>query len=149
MKLNSPQTWSLFILACLAAGCTPVPRTELQDLPSLVEIVAFNVPQAQLKLRLSHRNKDTRENNQLSCQMAIKDQPAFDFSAIPVPDMTTYAVETIDIDLSGQTMPSGIDGADQLPYVLDCFLFSANFRTEQIVKRGSLFLIPGSENEYR
>ncbi|WP_223789689.1 hypothetical protein [Marinicella meishanensis] len=146
---NNTTKLILTALVLSTAGCNSVPRTELQNLPSLIEIVSFQVPEAQLKLRLSHRNKSTRENNQLSCQLAIKDQPAFAFNAIPVPDMTTYAVETLDIDLRDQTMPAIVPGSAELPYVLDCFLFSENFRTEQIVKRAILYLVPGSNDEYR
>lgn len=146
---NKPFTFSLLLGLLLTAGCSSVPRSELQNLPSLIEIVAFQVSEAQLKLRLSHRNKTTRKSNQLSCQLAIKDQPAFAFNAIPVPDMTNYAVETIDIDLHDQTMPVIAKGAAELPYVLDCFLFSENFRTEQILKRATLYLVPGSDHEYR
>ncbi len=137
------------LLTFSLVGCTSVPKTELQNLPSMVEIVMLNLADAQLKVRVSHRNRTTRENNQLSCKLAIKDHPSVEFNAIPIPDLTTYAVETVEISLADQTLPAADNNHGDLPYVLDCFLFSENFRNEHLVKKATLYPVPGTKAEFR
>ncbi len=131
-------------------ACGPsIPRTELSDLPPLIEIVSLNLSEQQLKLRVSHRNKITRKDNQLSCQLALKDFIPIKFNRVTLPDMTTYAKETIDIKLDQTNLPKVDKQQKGLPYVLDCYIFSENFRDEQIIKKASLFKVPGISGEYR
>lgn len=144
------QISTALILTSLLSGCGPsIPRTELHDLPPLIEIVALDFNSKQLKARITHRNKNTRENNQLSCQLALKDFEAIRFDSITVPNLTTYAKETVNIDLSDSQFPQLNQLSKELPYVLDCFLFSENFRKEQVIKKATLFQVPGSEYEFR
>ncbi len=148
MKTNT-NTALLILLSLALSNCTPVPKTELHNLPSLIEIVMLDLSSEQLKVRLSHRNRLTRENNQLSCQLAIKERQAIEFNGIPIPDLTTYAVETIDISLINKNLPKAGEKYKQLPYVLDCFLFSENFRKEHVIKKSILYPVPGTKHEYR
>ncbi len=144
------KTITVTLLTLSLLSCTgSVPRRDLQNLPSLVEIVAVNFNQQDLKIRVSHRNKTARVGNQLSCQLAIKDSKPLQFNEIPVPDLTTYAVETLDIKLPTGQQAFLRENNKELPYVLDCFLFSENFRKEHLIKKASLFLVPGTENTYR
>lgn len=147
---NKLKTFALTLLALSLVSCAgSVPRRDLQNLPSLIEIVAVNFSQQALKIRVSHRNKTARTGNQLSCQLAIKDSTAIQFNEIPVPDLTTYAVETLDINLPSSQHDFLNEQSRELPYVLDCFLFSENFRKEHLIKKATLFLVPGTENTYR
>lgn len=139
----------LLLAIVLMASCSSAPRTELHNLPSMVEIVSLNLSETHIKIRVSHRNRHTRKNNQLSCQLAIKDHEVIEFNAIPIPDLTTYAVETVNINLSSNELPDSLSDDDELPYALDCFLFSENFRKEHVIKTATLFSVPGTTGEYR
>ena len=148
-KLNI-QLIILFTFSLILSSCgSSVPRNELQNLPALIEIMGINLANGDLRVRISHRNNLTRENNQLSCQLALKDFTAIKFSKIPLPDLTNYAVETIDIKLSPADFPAASLGHKEMSYVLDCYLFSANFREEHLIKKSTLFRVPGSQAEYR
>jgi len=128
---------------------TSVPRNELQNLPVLIEIMGINLSNGELKVRISHRNNLTRKNNQLSCQLALKDLTPIKFNQIPLPDLTNYAVETVDIKLPPLDLPAANKRSKELPYVLDCHLFSENFRQEHVIKKSTLFRVPGSVADYR
>lgn len=144
------QLSSLTVATFVILGCTSsVPHSELQDLPSLIEIKNINLNNGQLELRVSHRNKETRMNNQLSCQLALKDFPPIKFNEIPLPDLTNYAVETVGINLSSENLPKTKTVNKTLPYVLDCYLFSSNFREERSIKRSTLYPVPGNQAVYR
>lgn len=147
---NSIRLLALCITSFLLSSCTSsVPRSELQNLPSLIEIKGVNLIDGDLKIRVSHRNNLTRKNNQLSCQLALKDFMPFKFNKIPLPDLTNYAVETIDIKLPAVDLPPVNKMTKDMPYVLDCFLFSQNFREEHLIKKSTLFRVPGSQADYR
>lgn len=147
---NSLITAITLTLILLLVGCaSSVPRTELQDLRPLVEIVAFDISQQNLKLRVTHRNKTTRENNQLNCQLAIKDLSAIQFDQVTLPDLTNYAKETIDIKWVKPVNFVLSNHPSELPYVLDCYLYAENFRDERVIKKGSLYKVPGTSGEYR
>jgi hypothetical protein len=148
----TPHTKYLFVLisVLLITACgSPVPRKDLQNLPTLVQIIQLDLAQNEARVRISHRNRTTREDNQLSCQLAIKDQPAIQANAIDLPDLTSYATETIVLPLPLTQLQLTADDQSEMPYVLDCFLFSSNFRKEQIITRTSLFRVPGSTQKYR
>ncbi len=151
MKTNTLSNSFICIFSCLALlSCGPgVPRKDLQNLPSLIEIIAINFDQNELKIRVSHRHKTTREGNQLSCQLAIKDYSPITFNEIPVPNLTTYAVETLDISLASDNQDFATEKNHELPYVLDCFLFSDNFRKEHLINKATLYRVPGTINTYR
>ena len=141
----------IIITTCLVlSSCgSSVPRNELQNLPSLIEIMGIDLADGELKIRISHRNRLTRKNNQLSCQLALKDYTPIKFNQIQLPDLTNYAVETIDIKLSTIDLPVVDSEHKQMPYVLDCYLFSETFREEHLIKKSTLFRVPGSTAEYR
>ncbi|MCX7552976.1 hypothetical protein OS175_03720 [Marinicella sp. S1101] len=151
MKKNNPFIAAVFLtLVLFLAACgSRVPRSELQDLRPLVEIVAFDISLQNLKLRISHRNKTTRENNQLNCQLAIKDLSAIQFEQVALPDLTNYAKETIDINWEKPANFALSNQPSELPYVLDCYLYAENFRDERVIKKGSLYKVPGTSGEYR
>ena len=138
--MNSIKTLSLFVVFTgLITGCAgSIPRNELQNLPSLIEVVLLDVADAQLKVRLTHRNNTPREDIKLSCQLALKDFQAIEFKPIDVPNMTTALT----------AMPT-LDKEANIPYVLDCYLFSSNFKREHLIKRSTLFKVPGTTNQFR
>jgi hypothetical protein len=133
----------------LTACGSPVPRKDMQNLPSLIEIVALNLKENSIKLRVSHRNRATRENNQLSCQLAIKDFEPIQLTAIVLPDLTNYATETIETNIAIQQFGQSLQSHQELAYVLDCFLFSSNFRKEHIIKKSFVYQTPGERHLYR
>lgn len=138
------------ILTFMLSSCGPtIPRSELHDLSPLMEVVNLNLNDKQLKLRITHRNKRVREANQLSCQLAIKDNAPVRFKRIQLPDLTHYAKETISIQLEPNSLIKINKNIKELPYVLDCFLYSENFRDEQIIKKANLYKVPGTISEYR
>lgn len=142
--------FSLCVSSLILTGCgTSVPRNELQNLPALIEIMAINLVDGKLKVRVSHRNNMTRENNQLSCQLALKDYKPIEFNQIPLPNLTNYAIETVNIRLPLSDLPKSITNVKELPYVLDCYLFSDNFKEERLIKKSTLFQVPGSLADYR
>ena len=64
----------LLTVTFILSSCgSSVPRNELQNLPALIEIMSIDLADGDLKLRVSHRNNLTRNNNQLNCQLALKD----------------------------------------------------------------------------
>ena len=148
--MNSIKTLSLFVVFTgLITGCAgSIPRNELQNLPSLIEVVLLDVADAQLKVRLTHRNNTPREDIKLSCQLALKDFQAIEFKPIDVPNMTSYATETLDLTTALTAMPP-LDKEANIPYVLDCYLFSSNFKREHLIKRSTLFKVPGTTNQFR
>ena len=125
MKTMKTTTHTLMLstLLLLSACGNPVPRKDLQNLPTLIQIIQLDLAQNEVRVRISHRNRTTREDNQLSCQLAIKDQPAIQVNAVNVPDLTTFATETIALPLPVSQLQLDQDEASELPYVLDCFLF--------------------------
>ncbi|MGJ8663446.1 MAG: hypothetical protein ACSHWU_07340 [Marinicella sp.] len=133
----------------LTMGCTSVPKTELQNLPSLIEIIVLDLSQPALNIRVSHRNKTPRLSNKLNCQLAIKDQSPIKFNGISVPDLSTFATETLRVNITQNELPVIPEKQKELPYVLDCYLESENFRTEHIIKKATLFRVPGRLNEFR
>ena len=146
----SIQLITLFTISILVSSCSSsVPRNELQNLPSLIEIMGINLSDGDLKVRISHRNNLTRINNKLSCQLALKDFTPIKFNELPLPDLTNYAVETMDIKLSTADLPPVNKSSSEMPYVLDCYLFSENFREEHLIKKSTFFRVPGTEAEYR
>ena len=148
--MNSIKSFSLVVvLSFLITACSgSVPRNELQNLPSLVEVVLLDVADARLKVRLTHRNNTPREDIKLSCQLALKDFNAIEFKPIDVPNMTSYATETLDLITDMAAIPAVYNAAN-IPYVLDCFLFSSNFKREHLIKRSTLFKVPGTNNQFR
>ncbi len=148
--INLKTSIFIILMALMISGCGPsIPRNELHDLPPLMEIVALNVSEMELKLRITHRNKRVRESNQLSCQLALKDFKPIQFDQIPLPNLTHYAKETLTVDINQNSEINFDSKLKELPYVLDCFLHSENFRNEQIVKKSILYQVPGSNYEYR
>jgi hypothetical protein len=150
MKLNINTAYLLLLGFSMLSACgSSIPRKDLQNLPTLVEIMALDFNTNTVKLRVSHRNRTTREQNQLSCQLAINNQAAVQLTNVSIPDLTTYAVETVEIpiDLS-QTLITN-EQPKELPYVLDCFLTSINFRKEQIVSKATVYQIPGETHIFR
>ena len=146
------HTRIICIVSCLLlmAGCgNPVPRKDLQNLPTLIQIIQLDLQQNEARIRLSHRNRIPRKDNQLSCQLAIKDQPAIQANAISLPDLTTFATETITLPLPLSELQLEPGDQAELPYVLDCFLFSSNFRKEQVITRATLYPVPGTQLQYR
>lgn len=140
----------IYSLAFTLVACgSSVPRKDLQNLPSLIEIVALDFEHNKLKLRISHRNKTARVDNQLSCQLAIKDFKPVKVSAINLPDLTNYATETITTDIALDALALDTAKHKELPYVLDCFLFSSNFRKEHIIKKAITYQTPGEPAVYR
>lgn len=139
----------IFITAMLSACGAPNFRTDLQNLPSLVEIVALDFKNNSIKLRVSHRNKTTREGNQLSCQLAIKDYAPISINALNLPNLTNYATETVESQIPLEQLKVALDQHSELPYVLDCFLFSTNFRKEQVIKKSIIYATPGEPWVYR
>lgn len=132
------------------SGCgSSVPRKDLQNLPSLIEIISLDFNDNKLKLRISHRNKTAREGNQLSCQLALKDFKALKMNAINLPDLTNYATETVTINIPLHELSLSPAAHRELPYVLDCFLFSTNFRKEQVIKKAVVYQTPGAPGIYR
>jgi len=146
---NKIQLLSILITVFILNSCTSVPRSELQNLPSLIEIKSINFEDGLMQVRISHRNNSTKKNNLLSCQLAFKNFAPIAFNQIPLPDLTNYAVEIIDIKLSSIDLPAVDQVGKEMSYVLDCFVFSENYREEHIIKKSILFLVPGSEAEYR
>ncbi|MFC3194560.1 hypothetical protein ACFODZ_09960 [Marinicella sediminis] len=138
-------TTSLVLAACGQRA----PRKDLSNLPSLIQIISLDFRQNEVRLRVSHRNRATRMDNQLSCQLAIKDQQAIQINSMTLPDLTTYATETITTQLPLSSLNMDHDDGNELPYVLDCFLFSSNFRKEQVITRASLYPVPGNNGTYR
>jgi hypothetical protein len=151
MQIISHKTLlSCFLLIILLSGCgNPAPRQELQNLPSLIQVIRLDFSDNLVRLRVSHRNRTPREGNQLSCQLAIRDQPAIQANAVNLPDLTTYATETITLPMNLTQLDIDHDRVTELPYVLDCHLFSSNFRKEHVITRASLYPVPGSKNSYR
>ncbi len=135
-------------LILLACG-SPNTRKDLQNLPSLIEIVELNLNQNSIKLRVSHRNNLPREQNQLSCQLAIKDQQVIKLPSLNVPDLTTFATETIQATVDFSPLNIGSEPINSLPFVLDCYLSSETFRKEHIITESTIYLVPGKENRYR
>jgi len=151
MTSHSKTRYLILLSSCLliTACGNPVPRKDLQNLPTLIQIIQLDLAENEARVRISHRNRTTREGNQLSCQLAIKDQPAIQANAINLPDLTTFATETVVLPLPLTQLQLDADDQSELPYVLDCFLFSSNFRKEQIITRASLFPVPGTTQQYR
>jgi len=146
----SIQLIALFTVIILVSSCgSSVPRNELQNLPSLIEIMGINLTAGDLKIRVSHRNNLTRINNKLNCQLALKDFTPIKISELPLPDLTNYAVETVDIKLSPADLSPANQSSDEIPYVLDCYLFSENFSEEHLIKKSTFFRVPGTEADYR
>lgn len=140
----------LLTLTVVLSNCgSSVPRNELQNLPALIDIISLNLTDGNLKARVSHRNNLTRKNNQFNCQIALKDFNTIKFKDIKLPDLTNYAVETVDIKLPSTELPAIKSSTDELSYVLDCYLFSDNFREEHIIKKATLYKVPGSLAEFR
>jgi hypothetical protein len=138
------------ILSLLLSSCgSSIPRNELQNLPSLIEIMAINMDSGELRVRVSHRNNLTKKNNQISCQLALKDLSPIKFNEISLPDLTNYATETVSIMLPQSDLPTVTTRNKEMPYVLDCYLFSENFREEHLIKKSTLFKVPGTNAEYR
>ncbi len=136
-------------LIILANCSSSVTRKDIQNLPPLVEIVVLDVAQNTLKLRVSHRHQISRKDNKLSCQLAIQDLAPLKIQQTPLPDLTTFATETTDISINTTALSESGKLNKELPYVLDCFLFSENFRKEQVLKKGVLYKVPGSLAAYR
>ncbi|MCB1583399.1 MAG: hypothetical protein R3E90_14020 [Marinicella sp.] len=150
MKIKYSIIFTIVICLTLLAACgSSVPRKELQNLPSLIEIIALDFNQNKLKLRVSHRNSTAREGNQLSCQLALKDFSPLKVTAINLPDLTNYATETITSEISLNQLTLDPQTHSNLPYVLDCFLFSSNFRKEHIIKKAVVYQTPGAPGIYR
>ncbi len=151
MKIkHNIQIIILFTIILILVSCgSSVPRNELQNLPALIEIMGVDLADGKLKLRVSHRNNLTRKNNQISCQLALKDFTPIKFNNIALPDLTNYAVETLDVNLSPTDLPAVNQSHKEMPYVLDCYLFSDNFREEHLIKKSTLFRVPGSKADYR
>ena len=134
----------------ILSSCTSsAPRNELQNLPTLVEIIGINLSDGKTKVRVSHRNNVTRENSQLSCQLTLKDFKPIQFNKISLPDMTNFAVETTTITLPKDKLPALSKNNNQMPYALDCQLFSDNFRDEHLIKKAILYPVPGTHGEFR
>lgn len=147
---NHLQLLTLPIITSFMIGCTSsVPHNEFQNLPSVIEIKHINLNNGQLELRVSHRNKETRVNNQISCQLAFKDFPPLTFDEVAIPDLTNYAIETVDINLPPKSLPKINKEIKALPYVLDCYLFSSNFREEHSINKSTLYPVPGNHAVYR
>lgn len=138
----------LFCIAITACGA-PNPRKDLQNLPSLIEIVALDFNQQVIKLRVSHRNRSAREDNLLSCQLAIKDMSPIKLPTINLPDLTTFATETVQSNFTAGPMNLNLKQNQTLPYVLDCYLTSSTFSREHIISKATIYRIPGEENSYR
>lgn len=150
LKINLKRLLLPLLIILLASGCGPtIPKSELHDLPPLMEIVSLNLNEKQLKLRLTHRNKRIRQNNQLSCQLALKDFTPVRFNQVQLPDLTHYAKETITINIDQKGQLNIKAEPKELAYVLDCYLYSENFRDEQIIKKSTLYKVPGTNDEYR
>ena len=149
IKKNNIQLPLLLLITFVLSSCTSVPRNELRNLPSLIEIKSINFTNGLLQLRISHRNSLTRENNQLSCQLTLKNFPPIKFNRISLPDLTNYAIETIDINLTPDKLPSIDQAQKSISYVLDCYMFSENFQEEHIIKKSILFQVPGIKAEFR
>ena len=149
MKTKTTLISVILAMLILTACSSRVPRKDLQNLPSLIEIKALDFAQNTISLRVSHRNRATREDNQLSCQLSIKDHQTVQFSGLNLPDLTTYAVETVTADLQLQSLEINTKQSNELSYALDCFLFSSNFRTEQIINKAIVYRVPGEPDTYR
>ncbi|TDR23199.1 hypothetical protein [Marinicella litoralis] len=140
---------STFLLLLLTACGTPNTRKDLQNLPSLIEIVALDLNQQTIKLRISHRNQSPRLDNQLSCQLAVKDFAPITLQALKIPDLTTFATETVQSTFKSTQLNASLKQYKALPYVLDCFLFSSTFMKEHIISKATIYRIPGEQNSYR
>lgn len=150
MTFNLRTTLVTTLLIITLNSCsTSISRNELQNLPSLIDITGIDLTDGQLKIRVSHRNNKTRLNSKLSCQLALKDHKPIKFKQLPLPDLTNYAVETIDYTFPEDEIPSMAQSNSKLPYVLDCYLFSDNFREEHLIKKATLYKVPGSQGKFR
>lgn len=148
---DSANKLVLICMPCLllTACGAPTPRKDLQNLPSLIEIIALDFTQQTIKLRVSHRNRLPKEGNQLSCQLAIKDLAAIKLQPVSLPDLTTFATETVQTHFASELPNLNLEHDNALPYVLDCFLFSTTFSKEHIISKSTVYRIPGEENSYR
>jgi len=139
----------LFTLLFVLSSCgSRLPRKDLQNLPTLIEIISLNLKTKSIKLRVSHRNRDTRENNQLSCQLTIEGLHNIEITNVAIPDLGAYAIETIEATITSESL--NINTLQKsLPYVLDCYLTSDNFKNEQVIKKAIIYQIPGQTASYR
>ncbi len=150
MKIFAHKSFVIIFTCLILNACgAPNPRKDLQNLPSLIEIVALDFEQQSIKLRISHRNRSPRKENQLRCQLAIKDLPSIKLQSITVPDLTTFATETVQSKFAVQPLNLNLKQNQALPYVLDCFLFSSTFSKEHIISKATIYRIPGDKNRYR
>lgn len=150
MKYLTNKFLQLFLFTSLLTACgSSVPRKDMQNLPSLLEVVALDFENNSIKLRISHRNSTTREDNQLSCQLAIKDFKPIKINALNLPDLTNYATETLEFKITLQQLGLSTEKYEELPYVLDCFLFSTNFKKEHIIQKSVVYQTPGAPHLYR
>ena len=138
----------LLTLTFLTACAPSIPRSELQNLPPLVEIISLDLQDKKITLRVSNRNTTTRKNNVLSCDINIVKLNPIKIESITIPDLTNYAKETINIDLSS-SIGSEHQLSPSMNYELDCQVSSEKFQNVQILKQGKLFKIPGTIAEYR
>jgi len=144
------RIFRISISCLLLSSCgTPIPRNDLQNLPSLIEIIELNIKQQTINLRISHRNRSPKTENHLSCELSIQDQPSIKLTSIPIPDLTTYATETVQLKFESEPPAVNFGLHNALPYELDCLLSSNTFGKEHIVSKATIYPIPGKENSYR
>ena len=148
-KIITQASLITFVFTTLTACSGGVPRKPVNELPSNIEIVTVNFQTGAWKLRLTHRQKEKRVNNQIACGLYTDHKHSLAFDRINVPDLSYLFTETIDIpampvDLE---MPKGL--TDKMNYQLECDLTSENYYTESIRKSGTLHRVPGEQALYR
>ncbi|MCF6301145.1 MAG: hypothetical protein L3J52_08520 [Proteobacteria bacterium] len=133
----------------LITSCGGVPRSKKQNLPPTIDIALLDFNQGLIILRVKHRHIKASSENKLSCKISFTDIDEHQFDNQPVPDLTSFATETVSINIESlqKTKHSTTNGS--IDYVLACSLSSEEFSTVHLVNRSTLYLVPGENSIYR
>lgn len=150
MRKNLQNIISLTIISSALLACgNGAPRKPVNELASHIELVSVDFGHGAWKLRLTHRQKEDRLNNQLACSLSTEKDNTLAFDRIEIPDLSYQLTETIDIPAMPVDMPLPANMPEKMTYQLDCELFSENFTTERIIKKSTMHKIPGAKASYR
>jgi len=149
-KLIKMKTIIIFVLCLiLITSCGGVRKSKKQNLPPTIDIALLDFNQGLIKLRVKHRHIKASTENELSCEISFKNIDEHQFDNQHIPDLTSFATETISVNIESlqKTRHSTTNGS--IDYILECSLSSEEFATIHLVNRSTLYLVPGENSIYR